>query len=158
MTLRRDPAREACFKVVDSDAELEEWPEMTEISRRQRIHRHMNNETGAIEIAAQCLVDFPEAPWELRMHLARQCWDESRHVAGLYRRLREIGGYKGEFPISCFEWCVTCSLDTLAARLALQNRTLHAGELALPGHRAAKRPGSRRAQTARARGAMLGGY
>ena len=138
MTLRRDPAREACFKVVDSDAELEEWPGMTEISRRQRIHRHMNNETGAIEIAAQCLVDFPEAPWELRMHLARQCWDESRHVAGLYRRLREIGGYKGEFPISCFEWCVTCSLDTLAARLALQNRTFEAGELDLLGQLLAK--------------------
>ncbi len=138
MTLRRDPAREACFKVVDSDAELEEWPGMAEISRRQRIHRHMNNETGAIEIAAQCLVDFPEAPWELRMHLARQCWDESRHVAGLYRRLREIGGYKGEFPISCFEWCVTCSLDTLAARLALQNRTFEAGELDLLGQLPAK--------------------
>ena len=138
MTLRRDPAREACFKVVGSDAELEEWPGMTEISRRQRIHRHMNNETGAVEIAAQCLVDFPEAPWELRMHLARQCWDESRHVAGLYLRLREIGGHKGEFPISNFEWCVTCSLDTLAARLALQNRTFEAGELDLLGQLPAK--------------------
>ena len=102
MTLRRDPAREDCFQVVHSDAEMQEWPGMTEISQRQRIHRHMNNETGAIEIAAQCLVDFPEAPWELRMHLARQCWDESRHVAALYQRLREIGGRKGEFPISCF--------------------------------------------------------
>jgi hypothetical protein len=138
MTLRCDPAREGCFKVVHTDAELEEWPGMTEISRRERIHRHMNNETGAIEIAAQCLVDFPEAPWELRMHLARQCWDESRHVAGLHRRLREIGGHKGEFPISNFEWCVTCSLDTLAARLALQNRTFEAGELDLLGQLPAK--------------------
>src|SRR2546429_9590626 len=94
----------------------------------------MNNETGAIEIAAQCLVDFPEAPWELRMHLARQCWDESRHVAGLYRRLREIGGYKGEFPISCFEGGVTCSLDTLAARLGPQNRPLQTGEKDLLVH------------------------
>src|SRR2546429_2842173 len=59
-------------------------------------------------------------------------------VAGLYRRLREIGGYKGEFPISCFEWCVTCSLDTLAARLALQNRTFEAGELDLLGQLPAK--------------------
>ena len=134
MTLRRDPAREDCFTVVNTDAELQEWPGMSEISRRQRIHRHMNNETGAVEIAAQCLVDFPEAPWDLRMQLARQCWDESRHVASLYRRLREIGGYKGEFPISNFEWTVTCSLDSLAARLALQNRTFEAGELDLLGH------------------------
>ena len=133
MTLRRDPLREDCFSVVNSDAELKEWPDMSDISRRQRLHRHMNNETGAIEIAAQCLVDFPEAPWELRMHLARQCWDESRHVASLYRRLREIGGRKGEFPISNFEWTVTCALDSLAARLALQNRTFEAGELDLLG-------------------------
>ncbi|MBA0086017.1 MAG: hypothetical protein HRJ53_13545, partial [Acidobacteria bacterium Pan2503] len=87
MTLRRDPAREGCFKVVHTDTELVEYPGMTDISRRERIHRHMNNETGAIEIAAQCLIDFPEAPWELRLQLARQCWDESRHVAGLHRRL-----------------------------------------------------------------------
>jgi hypothetical protein len=133
MTLRRDPAREECFQVVNTDAELQEWPGMSEISCRQRIHRHMNNETGAIEIAAQCLVDFPEAPWDLRMQLARQCWDESRHVAALYQRLCELGGHKGEFPISNFEWAVTSSLDTLAARLALQNRTFEAGELDLLG-------------------------
>jgi hypothetical protein len=138
MTLRRDPLREDCFTVVNSDAELQEWPDMSQISRRQRLHRHMNNETGAIEIAAQCLVDFPEAPWDLRMQLARQCWDESRHVASLYRRLREIGGHKGEFPISNFEWTVTCSLDSLAARLALQNRTFEAGELDLLGQLPAK--------------------
>jgi hypothetical protein len=133
MTLRRDPLREECFHVVSSDAEMYEWPDMSDISKRERLHRHMNNETGAIEIAAQCLVDFPEAPWELRMHLARQCWDESRHVTSLYRRLRQIGGRKGEFPISNFEWSVTCALDSLAARLALQNRTFEAGELDLLG-------------------------
>lgn len=138
MTLRRDPLREECFQVVNSDAEMHEWPGMSDISQRERLHRHMNNETGAIEIAAQCLVDFPEAPWELRMQLARQCWDESRHVASLYRRLREIGGRKGEFPVSNFEWSVTCMLDSLVARLALQNRTFEAGELDLLGQLPAK--------------------
>jgi hypothetical protein len=138
ITLRGDPKREDCFRVVNSDAEMHEWPDMSDISRRERLHRHMNNETGAIEIAAQCLVDFPDAPWELRMQLARQCWDESRHVASLYRRLKEIGGRKGEFPISNFEWTVTCMLDSLVARLALQNRTFEAGELDLLGHLPAK--------------------
>ena len=32
------------------------------------------------------------------MQLARQCWDETRHVGLLYRRLLELGGQKGEFP------------------------------------------------------------
>jgi hypothetical protein len=138
MKLRQDPVREPCFKVVHSDAEMHEYPDMSPVSQRERLHRHMSNECGAIEIAAQCLADFPDAPWELRLLLARQCWDESRHVAALYRRLKEIGGHKGEFPISNFEWSVTCMQDTLAARLALQNRTFEAGELDLLGQLPAK--------------------
>ena len=63
------------------------------------------------------------------MELARQCWDESRHVAVLHRRLSEMGGHKGEFPISTFEWTVTCALDDLAGRLASQNRTFEAGAM-----------------------------
>jgi hypothetical protein len=131
VTLRKDPAREPCFKVVDTDAEMAAWPGFSPESKRERIHRHMNNETGSLEIAAQCLADFPDAPWELRMQLARQVWDESRHVDALHRRLRELGGHKGEFPVANFEWSITCSLDTLVGRLALQNRTFEAGTMDL---------------------------
>jgi uncharacterized ferritin-like protein (DUF455 family) len=106
---------------------------MSDISRRERLHRHMNNEIGSLEIAAQMLVDFPDAPWDLRMQLARQCWDESRHVNLLYARLVELGGYKGEFPVSNFEWCLTNTFDTLAARLAVQNRTFEAGQMDILG-------------------------
>jgi uncharacterized ferritin-like protein (DUF455 family) len=106
---------------------------LSEAARRERLHRHMNNEMGALEIAAQCLADFPEAPWELRMQLARQASDESRHVRSLYRRLRQLGGFKGEFPIGNFEWAVTNMCDTLAARLAIQNRTFEAGQMDLLG-------------------------
>src|SRR5262245_10277225 len=113
VTLRKEPAREPCFKVVETDAEMMTFADFSPISRRERLHRHMNNEIGSIEIAAQCLVDFPEAPWELRMQLARQVWDECRHVEALHRRLREIGGFKGEFPVANFEWTVTCMLDSL---------------------------------------------
>jgi uncharacterized ferritin-like protein (DUF455 family) len=129
-----DPAREACFRVAQSDSEMQVFEDtMSEAARRERLHRHMNNEMGALEIAAQCLADFPDAPWELRMQLARQASDESRHVAGLYRRLRQLGGYKGEFPIGNFEWAVTNMCDTLAARLAIQNRTFEAGQMDLLG-------------------------
>jgi uncharacterized protein DUF455 len=131
VTLRKDPAREPCFKVVDTDAEMVAWADFSPESRRERLHRHMNNETSSLEIAAQCLADFPDAPWDLRMQLARQVWDESRHVEALHRRLREIGGRKGEFPVANFEWTVTCSLDSLVGRLALQNRTFEAGTMDL---------------------------
>jgi uncharacterized ferritin-like protein (DUF455 family) len=106
---------------------------MSEEARRERLHRHMNNEMGALEIAAQCLADFPEAAWELRLQLARQAFDESRHVRALYQRLVQLGGYKGEFPIGNFEWAVTNMCDTLAARLAIQNRTFEAGQMDLLG-------------------------
>jgi uncharacterized ferritin-like protein (DUF455 family) len=131
--LRDNPARDACFTVVLRDTELKEYDGNGADAQRETLHRHMSNEITSLDIAAQCLVDYPEAPWELRMELARQSWDEARHVAGLHRRLVELGGYKGEFPISAFEWTVTCAIDDLAGRLASQNRTLEAGAMDVVG-------------------------
>src|SRR5262252_5557124 len=131
VTLYRDPAREECFTVVQLHKDLHDYDDMSEISRRQRLHRHMHNEMQTLEIVAQGLADFPDAPWELRMQLARQCWDESRHSAILHRRLREMGGEKGEFPVMNYEWGVTQLLDSLPARLAVQNRTFEGGEMDL---------------------------
>lgn len=133
VALAADPAREACFKVVHTDADMEDWPDISIQSRQERLHRHMNNELGALEIAAQCLVDFPETPWDLKMNLARQASDEARHSAMLYRRLRELGGHKGQFPIANYEWGVTAMIDALPGRLAVQNRTFEAGLIDLLG-------------------------
>lgn len=134
VTLRADPAREACFKVVHDASELADYADMSEVARRQRLHKHMHNEMQSLEMAAQSLADFPEAPWDVRMGLARQCWDETRHSRLLYRRLQEIGGYKGEFPVMNYEWSITCMMDSLSARLAIQNRTFEGGEIDLLRH------------------------
>ena len=133
LRVRCEPARDACFKVVRHDAEMAEHEGLGDIARREMVHRHMSNEITSIDIAAQCLIDFPDAPWPLRMELARQCWDETRHVRVLYRRLLEMGGYKGEFPISAFEWCITSAIDNLPGRLATQNRTFEAGAMDVVG-------------------------
>src|SRR6185436_16725465 len=116
---------------------------MSDVARREMIHRHMTNEITSLDIAADCLAEFPDAPWDLRMELARQCWDESRHVRALHRRLCELGGFKGEFPIGTLEWNVTCAVDNLAGRLAIQNRTLEAGAIDIVGalHRAFRATG-----------------
>jgi uncharacterized ferritin-like protein (DUF455 family) len=127
--LRGDPARDSCFRIVYRDADMHEHSELSDTARREIVHRHMSNEITSLDIAADCLAEFPDAPWGLRMELARQCWDESRHVRALHRRLRELGGHKGEFPISALEWNVTCALDNLAGRLATQNRSLEAGAM-----------------------------
>jgi hypothetical protein len=133
LRLRQEPARDACFHIVRHDSEMHEYPGTGPLARRETVHRHMSNEITSLDIAAQCLVDFPETPWDLRMELARQAWDEARHVSVLHRRLVAMGGRKGEFPISTFEWCVTCAIDNLPGRLATQNRTFEAGAMDVVG-------------------------
>ena len=131
--LRANPSRDDCFQVVLRDTDLHEFEGDGLEARKESIHRHMSNEITSLDIAAQCVADYPDAPWGLRMELARQCWDEARHVAALERRLIEMGGRKGDYPISAFEWTVTCAIDDLPGRLASQNRTLEAGAMDVVG-------------------------
>jgi len=127
--LRADPAREPCFDVVHLYSELWRAADHSPASQREKLHREYNTEVQGMEIAALSLVDFPDAPWELRMEIARQCWDESRHAQLYLRRLVAKGGRKGEFPIANHEWTMTCSFDTLVQRLAIQNRTFESGSM-----------------------------
>ena len=131
--LRQAPAREACFTVVTRDADMHEVGDTSEMARRETLHRHMTNEMTSVDMAADCVAHFPDAPWELRMELARQAWDESRHVRVLHRRLKELGGFKGEFPITTLEWDITCACDNLIGRITIQNRTLEAGAMDVIG-------------------------
>lgn len=127
--LRSDPAREACFRVVDLHSQLHTFAVSSVESQREKLHREFNNEIQSLEIAAQSLADYSEAPWDLRMQLARQCWDETRHADLCLARVVDKGGFKGEFPILNQEWGVVCMLDSLEARLAVQNRTFEAGSM-----------------------------
>jgi len=124
--LRASPARESCFTIVTDQAEMAKHPDGSLEARREHLHSDVNNEIQSLEIAAQMLVDFSDAPWELRLELARQCWDETRHARLFLRRLLALAGYKGEFPIINQEWGVVCMFDTLPGRLAVQNRIFEA--------------------------------
>jgi uncharacterized ferritin-like protein (DUF455 family) len=127
--VRNDPAREPCFEIVHLHHDVPDSGAITEEARRQRAHRDYNQEVQTLEIAALCLVDFPDAPWELRMELARQCWDEARHAELAHLHLKEMGGWKGMYPIANLDWSVVAMLDSLAARLAVQHRTFEAGSI-----------------------------
>jgi len=133
LSLRADPARDACFTIARSDAQMDNFPPEDPRALREMLHRHMTNEITSLDIAAACVAEFPEADWGVRLELARQCWDETRHVQALARRLREVGGRKGDHPITVFEWNVTCTIDNLPGRLASQNRTLEAGAMDVVG-------------------------
>jgi len=129
VTLRASPAREPCFTIVTDQADMAKHSEGSLESRREKLHSDVNNEIQSLEIAAQALVDFPDALWELRLELARQCWDETRHARLFRRRLLALDGHLGEFPILNQEWGVVCMFDSLPARLAVQNRIFEAGSL-----------------------------
>jgi uncharacterized ferritin-like protein (DUF455 family) len=55
-------------------------------------------------------------------------------VAALQRRLEQMGGHPGEFPIAVFEWNVTCAIESLIGRLASQNRTFEGGAMDVVGN------------------------
>jgi uncharacterized ferritin-like protein (DUF455 family) len=131
VTLRDDPDRDARFVVVQLPRELCEFQPGTPEWRRESLHRHFNTEVQSMEIAAQSLVDFPDAPWELRLQHARQIWDEARHARLVERELVAQGGFLGEFPVINYDWGVACAVNTLIGRLAVQNRTVEAGEMDL---------------------------
>jgi uncharacterized ferritin-like protein (DUF455 family) len=131
VTLRGDPARDPRFLVVQLPRELCEFQPGSPDWCRESLHRHFNTEVQSLEIAAQSLVDFPDAPWNLRLEHARQCWDESRHAHLVERELVARGGFLGEYPVINYDWGVACAVNTLVGRLAVQNRTVEAGEMDL---------------------------
>ncbi len=88
-----------------------------------RMHGIFVGEMQALEGAARSLWDFPDSPWEFKMNMARQCWDEARHVQIFEKLLTHLGGYVGMFPESTFLFEAACS-DDPAMRVAGVNRGL----------------------------------
>jgi uncharacterized ferritin-like protein (DUF455 family) len=88
-----------------------------------RMHGIFVGELQALEGAGRSLWDFPDAPWEFKMNMARQCWDEARHVQIYEKLLTHVGGEVGMFPESTFLFECACS-DDPALRVAGVNRGL----------------------------------
>lgn len=122
-------ARDSRFVVRDRWAELANHRPGTPAYTREFLHRQMNEEANVMEQAAQSIVDFPDAGWEIRMWLARQCADEARHVQLYLRVMRERGIAIGEYPVINFQYRVLTRIDSLVGRLAVENRTFEADGL-----------------------------
>lgn len=124
-----NPARDRRFEVKNFWAEMRNLPPEHPEHRNEFLHRQLNEEINSIEIAARNLADFPNAPWELRMQIARQCADEARHVTAFRRLLESRGGYVGQYPVLNFQFRIITALDSLIGRLAVANRSFEAGGL-----------------------------
>jgi uncharacterized ferritin-like protein (DUF455 family) len=120
------PARDGRFVVRERWAEMTNIPPEDPRHHLEFLHRQMNEEVNGLEIAARNLVDFPEAEWELRMAIARQCWDEARHIVMFRRCYEKRGGRVGDYPVLNFQYRITTRLDSLVGRLAVQNRSFEA--------------------------------
>jgi uncharacterized ferritin-like protein (DUF455 family) len=90
---------------------------------KARLHGICAGEYQAMEAAGRTLYDFPDAPWEFQLDMARQVWDESRHVEIYTKLLEYVGSFFGEFPESEVLWSCTQAADP-AERVAGINRGL----------------------------------
>jgi len=90
---------------------------------KARLHGICAGEFQAMEAAGRSIFDFPDAPWEFQLDMARQVWDESRHAEIYMKLLEYTGSYYGEFPESEVLWSCTQAEDP-AARVAGINRGL----------------------------------
>ena len=116
------PARDGRFKVVEQWVDCHNFPEGDPRREIEFFHRQMSEEVDGMECSARTLVDFPQADWELRMCLARQCYDEARHVEMFRRIFEERGGKVGQYPIMNFQYRIITNVADLYRRLAIQNR------------------------------------
>jgi uncharacterized ferritin-like protein (DUF455 family) len=115
--------RDERFTVRDAWHEMYNFSWSDAEATREFLHRQMSEEINGMEISARNLADFPDAPWELRMAMARQCWDESRHVQLFRRACEKRGGYVGQYPVLNFQYRIIMRIDNLVGRLAVQNRS-----------------------------------
>jgi uncharacterized ferritin-like protein (DUF455 family) len=124
-----NPARDARFVVKDRWSEMFNTPGGHPLHEVEFTHRQMNEEMNGLECSARAIADFPDAEWDIRMRLARQCADEARHVLMFRRLLHRLGGHVGQFPVMNFQYRIITKASTLVGRLTIQNRTFEAGGL-----------------------------
>ena len=98
-------------------------------SARALMHGIFTGEIQALEGAGRTCWDFPtgtgadEAPFELKLDMARQCWDEARHCEISVKLGDWMGTEVGEFAESVFLYEAACNPDPVL-RLTGVNRAL----------------------------------
>jgi uncharacterized ferritin-like protein (DUF455 family) len=121
-----NPKRDDRFNVRDRWKEMANLPPDHSEVGLEFLLRQLNEELNAMEMAARNLVDFPDAPWELRMSIARQASDEARHAIAFRQLLEARGGHIGKYPVLNFQFRIMTKIPSLIGRLAVANRSFEA--------------------------------
>ncbi|MFV0260468.1 MAG: DUF455 family protein [Acidimicrobiales bacterium] len=130
-------ARDARFHRIDTERRMSDMrdtdvvahvdpaaPDAAERARR-RMHGIFVGEVQALEGAGRTAFDFgtDEVPYELKLDMARQCWDEARHCEISVKLAEHMGGELGEYAEATTLFEAACHDDPLF-RLAGVNRAL----------------------------------
>ncbi len=111
------------FMFLTTAAGTAQSTQRTPLQLRAQLHGIFVGELQALEAASRTLWDFPDAPWEFKMNMARQSWDEARHVQIYEKLIDHVGGALGEFPENTFLYETSCVEDPVL-RVAGVNRCL----------------------------------
>jgi len=90
------------------------------------MHSIFMGELQALEAAGRSAWDFVDddtIPWKFQLDMARQCWDETRHVEIYSALLDHVGGEIGQFPENVMLFEFSCA-DDAAERVVGVNRCL----------------------------------
>ncbi|HUQ40358.1 MAG TPA: DUF455 family protein [Acidimicrobiales bacterium] len=92
---------------------------------RSLMHGIFMGEIQALEAAGRTAFDFDldQTPFQLKLDMARQCWDEARHVEISVKLTEWMGTDIGEFAEATFLYEAACNADP-AMRLTGVNRAL----------------------------------
>ncbi|MET1003727.1 MAG: DUF455 family protein, partial [Acidimicrobiia bacterium] len=92
---------------------------------RSLMHGIFVGEIQALEGAGRTCYDFDvaDAPFQLKLDMARQCWDESRHCEISIKLGDHMGTEIGEYTESTFLFAAACNPDPVL-RLCGVNRAL----------------------------------
>ena len=88
---------------------------------RAKFHQLLYGEVETTDRMGKMLSEFPQLPWELRVELAHQMWDEARHIEIVAKTVEEeCGGELGYGPWSLVWWWMQNEEDPLK-RIAVTN-------------------------------------
>jgi hypothetical protein len=96
------------FAVYDAD---DEW---SIEGFRGKFHQLLYGEVETTDRMGKMLAEYPDLPWELRMELAHQMWDEARHIEIVAKACEDLmGADLGYGPWSLVWWWMQNEEDPL---------------------------------------------
>ena len=111
------PVVEEPFRFSDDPADFKVYEAEDEWSVegfRHKFHQLLYGEVETTDRMGKMLAEFPDLPWELRMELAHQMWDEARHIEIVAKAVEEVmGGELGYGPWSLVWWWMQNEDDPL---------------------------------------------